>query len=53
MVTANGVYNTASAAHSRDCLRQITGMFKSAEYPPCSVYSNAESRNAQHMLYLF
>jgi hypothetical protein len=51
MTTENGICNTTSTIHNGYYSKQITGKFKTALSPPCSIYSNAESSNtflAQH-----
>jgi len=43
MATANGVYNTASITHNTYYTKQLKQNFKTASFPHCYIYTNAES----------
>ena len=45
METENGPYSTTSTTHGRYYYKQITRNFKTAQYPPCTIYSNADGSN--------
>jgi len=45
MATEDTLYNTNSNIHSEYYYEQITKKIKTAESPPRSVYSNADSSN--------
>jgi len=45
MATENGVNNTSCTMHNVYFTKQLTQDFKTAYFPPCSIYSKAESSN--------